>query len=97
MGPLDAHQQELFKRIMDENADICAKSQTEIGRTNIIKHKIITGEAIPIAQAPYRVNMRNREFLKTEIQKMEENSIIQKSSSSWAFPVVIVDKKDGDR
>jgi hypothetical protein len=97
LGPLDVHQQEIFKRIMDENADICAKSQTEIGRTNIIKHKIITGEAIPIAQAPYQVNMRNREFLKTEIQKMEENGIIQKSSSPWASPVVIVDKKDGDR
>src|SRR6185312_11320162 len=97
LGPLDVHQQGLFNQILNENLDICAKSQTEIGRTNIIEHKIITGDAIPVAKAPYRVNMRNREFLKTEIEKMEANGIIRKSSSPWALPVVIVDKKDGDR
>ncbi|GBB87478.1 hypothetical protein RclHR1_13970001 [Rhizophagus clarus] len=47
--------------------------------------------------SPYRINPKNKEFLKEEIVKMEENGIIRKSCSPWASPVVIVDKKGGDK
>jgi predicted aspartyl protease len=97
LGPLDLHQQQLFQRTLKDYKDICAKSQTEIGRTNVIKHRIITGDAAPIAQPPYRINPKNRDFLKEEIVKMEQNGIIRKSISPWASPVVIVDKKGGDK
>src|SRR6266480_1031472 len=93
LGPLDLHQQQLFQQTLKDYIDICAKSQTEIGRTNIIKHRIITGDAAPIAQPPYRINPKNRDFLREEIVKMEKNGIIRKSTSPWAAPVVIVDKK----
>jgi len=97
LGPLDAHQQTLFTNLLKEYKDLCAKSQTEIGRTDLVKHQIITGEAVPIAQQPYRVNPKNRDFLKQEIAKMETQGIIRKSSSPWASPVVIVEKKDNTR
>jgi hypothetical protein len=97
LGPLDVHQQRLFQNLLMEHKDICAKSQTEIGRTNLIKHHIETGDAAPIYQPPYRINPKNKEFLQSEIVKMEENGIIRKSSSPWAAPVVIVDKKGGDK
>jgi hypothetical protein len=96
-GPLDHHQQELFQALLNDHSDICAKSQTRIGRTNLIRHRILTGDAAPIAQTPYRTNPKNREFLKNEIVKMEEQGIVRKSSSPWASPVVIVDKKGGDK
>ena len=64
---------------------------------NLIKHQILTGDATPIAQTPYRTDPKNREFLKKKIIKMEEQGIVQKSSSPWASPVVIVDKKGGDK
>jgi len=53
LGPLDAHQQQLFQDLLKEYKDLCAKSQTEIGRTDLIKHRIITGDALLIAQQPY--------------------------------------------
>jgi hypothetical protein len=55
LGPLDVHQQKLFQQTLDENEDLCAKSQTEIGRTNIIKHKILTGDSAPTAQALVKI------------------------------------------
>ena len=94
---MDVHQQQLFNNLLTSFRDICAKSQTEIGRTNLIKHKIYIGDARPISQAPYRINPKNKEFLKKEIVKMEENGIIRKSCSPWASPVVIVDKKGADK
>ncbi|CAB5391911.1 unnamed protein product [Rhizophagus irregularis] len=65
-------------------ADICAKSQTEIGKTNVIKHKIITKDAAPISQPPYRCNPKYREFLQREITRMESQGLIRKSASPWA-------------
>src|SRR5579859_60491 len=67
LGPLTHHQQQHFQNLMAEYQDICARSQTDIGRTNITKHKILTGDHHPISQAPYRMNPHKRDFLKKEI------------------------------
>lgn len=95
LGPLTYHQQQYFQELMTEYQDVCAKSQTDIGRTNILKHKILTGDRPPISQAPYRMNPQKRDFLREEIVNMEKSGIVRKSVSPWASPVVIVDKKDG--
>ncbi|PKC51644.1 hypothetical protein RhiirA1_405416 [Rhizophagus irregularis] len=71
LGPLDYHQQSQFQQLLSDYADICAKSQTEIGKTNVIKHKIITKDATPISQPPYRCNPKYREFLQGEITRMK--------------------------
>ena len=97
VGPLNYHQQSLFQTLISESADICAASQTDIGRTNIIQHEIHLKDDQPIASHPYRSNPTNKEFLKTEISNMEERGLIKKSKSPWASPVVIVDKKTGNK
>ena len=97
VGPLENHQQLQFQQMLENNIDICAKSQTDIGKTNLIQHKIITHEATPITQSPYRCNMKNRTFLQEEITKMKPQGFTQKSISPWAAPIVIVEKKGGDK
>src|SRR3954447_7732851 len=84
-----------FNNLTQEYRDICAKNQTDIGRTNITKHKILTGDTTLISQVPYRMNSQKKEFLYQEIANMKKDSIIRKSTSPWAFPVIIVNKKDG--
>ena len=59
VGPLDYHQQQAFQHLLEEYVDICAKGQTEVGQTTIVKHKIHTGDALPVAQKPYRTNPEN--------------------------------------
>ena len=49
LGPLIEQQQSNFQHLLEEYKDICAESQTKIGRTHLIKHKIITGDAEPTA------------------------------------------------
>ena len=95
VGPLDYHQHQLFQNILEDFADICAKSQTEISRTTEIKHCIHLEKDMPIAQKPYRLNPENAQFLKDELHRMESSGIIQRSYSPWASPVVLVNKPDG--
>src|SRR6266536_1664007 len=97
LGPITHNQQNAFHQLLENYKDICAKSQTDIGQTNVIRHKIITRNAPPIAQPPYRCNPINKEFLQNEILKLEEQGLVRKSVSPWASPIVIVEKKGGEK
>ena len=65
------------------------------GCTTITQHHIDTGSAQPIRLAPYRIPHAYRDTVKKELQEMEASGIIERSSSEWAAPIVLVRKKDG--
>lgn len=60
-----------------------------------VEHYIKTGSHEPIANAPYRISPKMKTVLKAELDKMLEKGIIQEEESPWAFPVVLIPKKDG--
>ena len=92
----DEHKSKVIK-LLQRNADIFASNDAELGHTDIIKMKIDTGNASPIKQKPYHTQLKNREVIDTAIDQMLEAKIIDRSTSPWSFPVVIVDKKDGSK
>src|SRR3954447_6462071 len=94
VGPLDHHQQNIFLQMINEDSDICASSQLDIGRTNILQHEINTGTQPPIAKQAYKSNPIKKDFIEKEIKEMEQRGLIRKSKSPWASPIVVVDKKD---
>uniref|UniRef100_A0A5S6Q9H7 RNA-directed DNA polymerase n=1 Tax=Trichuris muris TaxID=70415 RepID=A0A5S6Q9H7_TRIMR len=59
------------------------------------KHRIPTGDANPIQCRPYRVSPLEREAIRQQVEEMLRDGIIEQSHSPWAFPVVMVRKKDG--
>ena len=93
--PLNYHQQQLFLQLINNSADVYASSQMNIGRTNILKHYINTGNNTSIAKQAYKSNPVKKTFIENEIKDIEKRGIIRKSKSPWTSPVVIVNKKDG--
>ena len=96
-GTLEKSQEQELEEIIKRYQEICAVGDMKLGKTNIVKHKINTGDNKPIAQNPYRADIGRRKIIKEEIKKMFKNGIIRKSSGPWASPVVIVEKKDGSK
>ena len=64
-----------------------------LGRHPHISVRIKT-EGSPIKQRPYRLPFRKRAALDKKIDEMLDQGIIKPSSSPWASPVVLVEKKD---
>lgn len=75
--------------------DVFETGTNNRGRTNIVQHRIDTGGANPIRQAPRRLPLAKREEAAQIIKDMEAEGVIEPSSSPWTSPVVLVKKKDG--
>ncbi|GFX15357.1 hypothetical protein TNCV_3302861 [Trichonephila clavipes] len=54
-----------------------------------------TADHPPIKQHPRRLSFAKQEEVGTLLREMQENDIIEPSSSPWASPIVLVRKKDG--
>lgn len=75
--------------------DIFAKSADDLGRTDRVQHRINTGTAVPIRQAPRRLPLGKRKIEREKITKMLNRGVIEPSNSPWSSPVVLITKKDG--
>ena len=94
-GEINETQKQELEEILQEYRRLCVMSNTPLGQTDIITHRINTGDHTPIQQKYYRVDEKKKKIIKDEIEKMEKAGVIRKSYGPWASPVVIVRKKDG--
>jgi hypothetical protein len=72
-----------------------SKDEWDLGLTHLAEHSIDTGDALPIKQRPRRVPMAYAEEEKKAIEDLCRKGVIQKSTSPWASPIVLVKKKSG--
>ena len=64
------------------------------GKTELVEHRIETGDAKPVRLPPYRLPHAYRDIVKKELEEMEKYGIIEKSLSDRSSPIVLVKKKD---
>lgn len=81
-------------RLLNKHQTVFAKNKDDLGKTGIVKHKIKTGEAPPIKQAPRRIPLAKRADAEAEIQRMLKTGVITPSKSPWASGIVLVKKSD---
>jgi hypothetical protein len=68
----------------------------EFKGTDLVEHKIVTGDARPIRKAPYRVPYALREEMEGQVRDMLKKGVIEPSSSPWSAPSILVPKKSPD-
>uniref|UniRef100_A0A5S6Q481 Reverse transcriptase n=1 Tax=Trichuris muris TaxID=70415 RepID=A0A5S6Q481_TRIMR len=79
------------------SADISAVPGGNIGRTFMVKHKIKTGNAKPVRVPPRRIPYARRQEVKTLVNQMLQEGIVEPACSPWSAPIVLVRKKDGSQ
>ena len=86
-----------FEALLENNLDLFAENDLELGKMNIVKMSIDTGDHPPIKQRPYKIPFSQRPQVDKALDDMLEAGIIQPSQSPWSSPLVIIPKKDGTK
>ncbi|RWS00254.1 hypothetical protein B4U79_15311, partial [Dinothrombium tinctorium] len=83
---LSENERESFFGLMWQFRNLFKTSNQTLTRTNITSHRIDTGDARPINQAPYRASLREFTIIEEQITEMLIADIIEPSRSPWASP-----------
>ncbi len=89
-------QREELAAAIYEYRDVFSSGLTDMGRTGLVKHTIDTGDQRPVRLPPRRRPITKHGIEREEVQKMLDRGVIEPCQSSWASPVVLVMKKDGN-
>ncbi|RCN25553.1 reverse transcriptase, partial [Ancylostoma caninum] len=91
----DHENETLWQSLVEANTDVFAVTDQELTQTTLIEHDIDTGTAQPIRQKARPIPLGTRMALRQILLDLQDRNIIQPSKSSWASPIVLVQKKDG--
>ena len=92
---LTDRQRTALKTLLDEYAETFSSGPADLGRTDVVKLQIDTGDSPPIKQAQRRVPLHQQEVVHQHVEDMMQNEVVRASTSPWASPIVLVKKKDG--
>ena len=77
-----------------EFQDTFAKNSQDLGCFSPVKHKIQTGDALPITQPVRRTPIGFKDDEKDHLDSLIKSSVVVPSQSEWASPVVLVRKQN---
>ncbi|KAL6723887.1 hypothetical protein Aduo_018844 [Ancylostoma duodenale] len=81
--------------LVKRHSTVLAVTDQELSQTTLVEHNIETGDAAPIRQKARPIPMATRVELRRILSDLQERKVIEPSNSSWASPIVLVQKKDG--
>ncbi|CAG2255790.1 Retrovirus-related Pol polyprotein from transposon 17.6,Retrovirus-related Pol polyprotein from transposon 297 [Mytilus edulis] len=91
---LSRSEKQKVKSLVQEYESLFAETDSDLGKTSLVKHEIETGNARPFKEPPRRTPFHLSKVVNDNIDKMLENKVIEPSHSPWAAGIVLVKKKD---
>lgn len=92
---LSPEEESKVKQLLLKWKPLFSLSDTDLGRTNKVEHKINLSDPTPFKERHRRIPPHLYDEVKTHIQEMLDAQVIRESESPFASPVVLVRKNDG--
>ena len=67
--------------MLEEFSEVFALDPKEVGRTELVQHKINTGEHAPVKQSLRRIPFSMRKKVEEMVEEMLKNGVIEHSAS----------------
>jgi hypothetical protein len=81
--------------VICRNADVFSRHEFDLGRTDLIMHRIDTGDHRPISQ-PLRSHARaHLDLIDNTIDKLVQAGVVEEAASPWSANLVVVSKGPG--
>ena len=81
-----------LQQLLDEQPEVWAWSEEQIGRMNATAHSIDTGDVKPLKQRAYRLSNAEDHEVDKQVNRWLQAGVVVPSQSPWASPVVLVPK-----
>ena len=95
LNAVPEHERGQLVMLLEKYHDVFSLVEGERGETGLTEIHIDTGAAAPRKQPVRRVPFAVRQEVAKQLRRMQEDGVIQPSSSPWASAIVLVRKKDG--
>ena len=83
-----------LKDLLTEYKDIISSDELDLGRTELVEHRIDTGDARPVRQTLRRSPAAYAHIIDEQLETLMKQGIIEPTNSEWSSNVVLVRKKD---
>ena len=87
-------QQQSAKVLITGYQYLFAMNLSKLGKTSLVQHDIKLDNTTPFREWYHRIPPHQYEEVQKHLQEMLDTGAIQRSTSPWASPVVLVLKKD---
>ena len=84
-----------LQELLLSNRHIFCETENELGRTDVLEHRIDTAAARPVRQQLRRFPPAHVEAISEQVDSMLAQGVIEPAWSPWASNIVLVRKKDG--
>jgi len=93
-----AEQREELMTLVNRYRNVFSKTLDELGCTDVVKMEIVeTPDSAPINAKPYRSSPSDRRLISKILLEWKSAGIIFDSTSSYASPVLLVNKASGEK
>lgn len=92
---LTAAQRRIVEDLLVEYKDVFATKQHPYGQTDMVVHRMDTGDHPPIHRGLRPMSPAQKEVVRDQVKSMLEQGAIRPSKSPWASAVTLAPKKDG--
>ena len=92
---VEQKEKQQLELLLEEFRDVISVGDDDLGRTELVYHKIDTGDAQPVRQPARRLPFHQKEEVRHLLDDMLSRDIVEPSQGPWSSPIVLVKKKDG--
>lgn len=97
LGHLNETQRSALKQLLHKYENIFSKSQTDIGCISSEMHRIPVTNNVPIRRAPYRCSEADSVEMDRQVSDLLTQGVIRLSTSPYAAPALLAEKKGEGR
>ena len=83
-----------LRQLLKSYRHVFSESECDLGHTDIVTHRIDTGNARPFRQQLRRFPPAQLEAISEHLENMLQQGVIEPAASPWASNIVLVKKKD---